>query len=94
MFRMLAPAILVSLLGIGPAVAQGFCATRAIDKDGKPLAGAARTAFMKQCCEATALDKDGKPLEGALGPVTWKSAKVRFRRQKSADNAEWLLLTR
>jgi hypothetical protein len=60
-----ATAILVSLLGIGSAVAQGFCATRAIGKDGKPLAGAARTAFMKQCCEATALDKDGKPLEGA-----------------------------
>jgi hypothetical protein len=62
---MLAPAILVSLLGIGSAIAQGSCATRAIGKDGKALAGAARTSFMKECCEASALDKDGKPLEGS-----------------------------
>jgi hypothetical protein len=63
-FRALATAILVSLFGIGSAVAQGSCATRARDEDGKPLAGAARTSFMKKCCEASALDKDGKPLEG------------------------------
>jgi hypothetical protein len=37
---------------------------RAIGEDGKPLAGAARTSFMKSCCEASALDKDGKPLAG------------------------------
>jgi hypothetical protein len=65
MFRALATTILVLLLGIGSAVAQGSCATRAISEDGKPLAGAARTSFMKKCCEASALDKAGKPLEGA-----------------------------
>ena len=65
MFRVFATAILVSLLGIGSAVAQGSCAARALGEDGKPLAGAARTGFMKRCCEASALDKDGKPLEGA-----------------------------
>jgi hypothetical protein len=65
MFRVLATAILVSLLGIGSAIAQGSCATRAIGEHGKPLAGAARTSFMKRCCEASALDKEGKPLEGA-----------------------------
>jgi hypothetical protein len=65
MFRVLAIAILVSLLGIGSAVAQGSCAARALSEDGKPLAGAARTSFMKKCCEASALDKDRKPLEGA-----------------------------
>lgn len=53
------------------------CAARAINKDGKPLAGAAKTAFMKKCaadagkpaaasdCAAKALSKDGKPLYGA-----------------------------
>ncbi|MDP2169909.1 MAG: hypothetical protein Q8J96_05750 [Rhodocyclaceae bacterium] len=53
------------------------CAARAISKDGKPLAGAAKTAFMKKCaadagkpaaasdCAAKAVSKDGKPLYGA-----------------------------
>ncbi|MDP2195873.1 MAG: hypothetical protein Q8J72_07800 [Rhodocyclaceae bacterium] len=54
------------------------CAARALSKDGKPLAGAAKTAFMKKCegeagklaaapgsCEAKAISKDGKPLHGA-----------------------------
>jgi hypothetical protein len=38
-------------------------------KDGKALAGAAKTSFMKKCmaesCEAKAMGKDGKPLAGA-----------------------------
>ena len=50
------------------------CEQRAIDKNGKPLAGAAKTAFMKKCeretqkedpCEAKAIGKNGKPLAGA-----------------------------
>ena len=54
------------------------CAARAISKQGKPLAGAAKTAFMKKCeteagkpaatssdCEQKAVSKDGKPLYGA-----------------------------
>ncbi|MDP3031091.1 MAG: hypothetical protein Q8N33_03350 [Rhodocyclaceae bacterium] len=53
------------------------CTARAINKDGKPLAGAAKTAFMKKCaadaskpaaasdCAAKAVSKDGKPLYGA-----------------------------
>jgi hypothetical protein len=51
-----------------------------VGKDGKPLAGAAKTSFMKKCeggskaaakpaanadCEAKAVSKDGKPLHGA-----------------------------
>ena len=39
------------------------------DKDGKPLAGAAKTSFLKKCkadaCEPKAVDKDGKKLAGA-----------------------------
>jgi hypothetical protein len=38
-------------------------------KDGKPLAGAAKTSFMKKCmtetCATKAMSADGKPLAGA-----------------------------
>ncbi len=44
MARFIATAILVSLFGIGSAVAQSSCATKAVSKDGKTLAGAARTS--------------------------------------------------
>jgi hypothetical protein len=56
---------------------QSPCAAKAIDKNGKPLAGAAKNSFMKKCaagdapvdnsaaCEAKAIDKNGKPLAGA-----------------------------
>ena len=36
-----------------------------MSKDGKPLAGAAKTSFVKKCCEESAVSKDGKPLFGA-----------------------------
>jgi hypothetical protein len=40
-----------------------------VAKDGKPLAGAAKTAFVKKCkkdaCEPKAMSSDGKPLSGA-----------------------------
>lgn len=52
------------------------CAARAVDKNGKALAGAAKASFMKKCeagdssgkapsCEAKAVDRNGKPLAGA-----------------------------
>lgn len=55
---------------------QADCAAKAVSKEGKPLAGAARSAFMKKCmqdatpnehaeCAAKAVGKDGKPLHGA-----------------------------
>ena len=64
---------------IMPVYAQtgpGSCEAKAVSKDGKPLAGAAKASFMKKCereaggsaqaaCEAKALSKDGKPLSGA-----------------------------
>jgi hypothetical protein len=60
----------VSLFAAGSAMAQeAACATKAVGKDGKPLAGAAKTAFLKKCkqdtCEPKAVDKNGKPLAGA-----------------------------
>jgi hypothetical protein len=65
MLRFITTALLVSLLGIGSAVAQGSCATKAVSKDGKPLAGAARNSSIKKCCEDSALSTDGKKLSGA-----------------------------
>ncbi|MDE2611894.1 MAG: hypothetical protein KGL78_00515 [Burkholderiales bacterium] len=53
--------------------ANADCEAKAVGKDGKPLAGAAKSSFMKKCekeagtaaCEAKAMGKDGKPLAGA-----------------------------
>lgn len=49
------------------------CETKAVSKEGKPLAGAAKNAFMKKCereqlaeqCASKAVDKNGKALAGA-----------------------------
>ena len=53
----------------GPVVAEDTCQSKAIGKDGKPLAGAALKSFMTKCvrdsCESKAIDKNGKPLAGA-----------------------------
>jgi hypothetical protein len=54
---------------IGTAVAEDTCRSKAIGKDGKPLAGAALNSFMTKCakdaCEPKAIDKNGKKLSGA-----------------------------
>ncbi|HWM48793.1 MAG TPA: hypothetical protein VNR11_17970 [Xanthobacteraceae bacterium] len=55
---------LIFSVAAGSAVAQ-TCASKAIGSDGKPLAGAAKSSFMKKCCESSAVSKDGKPLSGA-----------------------------
>jgi hypothetical protein len=61
-------AMLITSFSIGTAMAQS-CATQAVSKEGKPLAGAAKTSFIKKCkvdaCEGKAVSKDGKPLSGA-----------------------------
>ena len=62
-------AALVMSFAIGSAMAQTTCESQAIGKDGKPLAGAAKTSFLKKCkhdaCEPKAVDSNGKPLKGA-----------------------------
>ncbi len=62
--KRLALALLVISFSTGAALAQS-CATKAVSKDGKPLAGAAKTSAIKKCCETAAVSKDGKPLAGA-----------------------------
>lgn len=62
-----------SSTSMAPAAAASNCDARAVDKNGKPLAGAAKASFMKKCaadnkkaeCEAKAIDKNGKALAGA-----------------------------
>jgi hypothetical protein len=71
---------LAGLLFSGASHAQaaaGDCEAKAMGKNGKPLAGAAKTSFIKKCtadaatasatttCQAKATDKNGKALAGA-----------------------------
>jgi hypothetical protein len=62
-------AAIVAVLASGPALAQEACSAKAIDKNGKPLVGAALNSFLKKCkhdaCEPKAVSADGKPLSGA-----------------------------
>ncbi len=66
-------ALALSTLAMGAHAADAACEAKALDKNGKALAGAAKNSFMKKCeaesgaasCEAKAVDKNGKALAGA-----------------------------
>jgi hypothetical protein len=62
-------AAFVATFALGAAIAQETCESKAVGKDGKALAGAAKTSFIKKCiaasCESKAMSNDGKPLSGA-----------------------------
>jgi hypothetical protein len=64
--KRIAIAVLLATFALNSALAQGTCQSRAIDKNGKPLAGAALHSFLTKCakdtCEPQAVDKNGKPL--------------------------------
>ncbi len=64
-----ATAFMIAMFFATSGFAQTACETQAVGKDGKPLAGAAKTAFLKKCrkdaCEPKAVGSDGKPLAGA-----------------------------
>jgi len=56
------------------APSSSSCEDKAVDKNGKKLAGAAKASFLKKCeanakpapsCEDKAVDKNGKKLAGA-----------------------------
>ena len=68
MKRIIVAALIMSF-AVGSAMAQATCESKAISKDGKPLAGAAKTSFVNKCkkdaCESKAISKGGKPLFGA-----------------------------
>ena len=60
-------AVSLSVFVAAPVIAQEgpACVAKAVAKDGKALAGAAKASSMKKCCEAGAVGKDGKKLAGA-----------------------------
>ena len=63
-------AAIIATFAAGTAFAQDMsCETKAVGKNGKPLAGAAKTSFMKKCnrdaCAAKAVGSNGKKLAGA-----------------------------
>jgi hypothetical protein len=67
--KRIALAALITAFAIGTALAQESCESKAVGKDGKPLAGAAKTSFLAKCkreaCTPKAVGSDGKPLKGA-----------------------------
>ena len=79
MKRIFLAAIIVTFAA-GSAFAQDSCESKAMGKDGKPLAGAAKTSFMKKCthdaCEAKAVSADGKKLSGAAKTASMKKCEA------------------
>ena len=69
MLRKVTFALFVVAFTGGAALAQETCESKALGKDGKALAGAAKASFMKKCmadqCAGKAVSSDGKPLAGA-----------------------------
>ncbi len=71
-------ALVASIAALSTASAD-TCMSKAVDKNGKALSGAAKTSFMAKCkkdakadCEAKALDKNGKALSGAAKTASVK----------------------
>jgi hypothetical protein len=62
-------AALILFLSLAVAAAQESCESKAMSKEGRPLAGAAKASFLKKCkrdaCQPKAVDKNGKRLAGA-----------------------------
>ena len=70
MKRILVAAVVATFaLGSAAMAQDASCETKAVGKDGKALAGAAKTSFMKKCmaesCATKAVSADGKKLAGA-----------------------------
>src|SRR5262249_34071930 len=70
MTKLLIAMVIASFALLGAAMAQGTsCESKAVDKNGKALVGAAKTSFLTKCrreaCEPKAVDKNGKALTGA-----------------------------
>jgi len=73
-------AAIVATFAAGSAFAEDTCESKAVGKDGKPLAGAAKTSFMKKCkadaCAPKAVSAEGKPLAGAAKNSFMKKCEV------------------
>ena len=73
-------AAIVATFAAGSAFAEDTCESKAVGKDGKALAGAAKTSFLKKCkqeaCTPKAVSADGKPLAGAAKNSFMKKCEV------------------
>ena len=69
MKRILLAALVLSLNFSAAAFAQETCESKAVSREGKPLAGAAKTSFLKKCkrdtCQVKAVGSNGRALAGA-----------------------------
>jgi hypothetical protein len=86
--RNLIAVAIASLFIINTAfAADSGCEAKAVSKEGKPLAGAAKAASIKKCekdaasaatpsCEAKAVSKEGKPLAGAAKAASIKKCEA------------------
>lgn len=87
--------LFVASMAFAQAPAASDCEAKAVGKNGKPLAGAAKTAFLKKCesdtkgtaapqsdCESKAVSKDGKPLTGAAKAASIKSCEKKAKEAK------------
>lgn len=83
----LLPALIVAafaLVTFSAVAADSGCEAKAIDKNGKPLTGAAKAAVIKKCekeavaasCEEKAVSKAGKPLAGAAKAASIKKCEA------------------
>jgi hypothetical protein len=84
--RNLIVVVIASLFFATTAIAaDSGCEAKAVDKNGKALAGAAKAASIKKCekdaaaapsCESKAIDKNGKPLAGAAKAASIKKCEA------------------
>ncbi len=68
MIRNIVFAVIIATFAGGAAFAQETCESKAVGKDGKALAGAAKTSFMKKCmadsCATKAVSSEGQATLG------------------------------
>ncbi len=68
---MLLVAALSLIVGCGSAMAQDVaCASKAVGKDGRPLAGAAKTSFLNKCCEDSAVGRTASRFPAPRRPAS------------------------
>jgi hypothetical protein len=67
--KLLFLSLFLAVLAAGSAMAHETCENKAVGKNGKPLAGAAKTSFLHKCkrdaCAAKAFGGHGRRLSGA-----------------------------
>jgi hypothetical protein len=90
MKRLLVAISMLVFAAAGSATAQETCESKAIAKDGKALAGAAKASFMQKCkrdtCETKAVGSDGRKLAGAAKASFMKKCQAEQTSRQSKHN--------